>query len=161
MKKNEHGRSMVEMLGVLAIVAVLSVAGLAGFGKAMDKYKSNTVKDQFREIVNNTLYVFFNQTDYSALGNDCDTGVENAIRFSIIPENMIDKTIGGSGNTAKHAFGGKVCIFAVSYGGVPNGAFRVNFLGLPRKVAMEMAMDGNNDSIDSLMNVTVDNGLTR
>ena len=48
MKKNECGRSMVEMLGVLAIVAVLSVAGLAGFGKSMDKYKSNTVKDQFR-----------------------------------------------------------------------------------------------------------------
>ena len=30
MKKNESGRSMVEMLGVLAIIGVLSVGGIAG-----------------------------------------------------------------------------------------------------------------------------------
>ena len=151
MKKNERGRSMVEMLGVLAIVAVLSVAGLAGFGKAMEKYKANTAKDQFREIANNTLYVFYNQKDYSALGTDCATGTENAIRFGIIPENMIDKTIGGGGNTALHAFGGQVCIYAVDYAGVNAGAFAIEFHGLPRRVAMELAIDGNNDGIDTLM----------
>ena len=35
MINNEHGRSMIEMLGVLAIVGVLSIGGVAGFNKAM------------------------------------------------------------------------------------------------------------------------------
>ncbi len=41
MKKNETGRSMVEMLGVLAIIGVLSVGGITGYRTAMDRYKAN------------------------------------------------------------------------------------------------------------------------
>ena len=41
LKKQEQGRSMVEMLGVLAIVGVLSVAGIAGYTSAMNKYRAN------------------------------------------------------------------------------------------------------------------------
>ena len=156
MKKNECGRSMVEMLGVLAIVAVLSVAGLAGFGKAMDKYKTNKAKDQFREIANNIMYVFYNQKDYSALGtgdiDNCSTSLNNAIRFGVIPEEMIIRNINGEPIGAKHAFGGDVCVSAVNYNG-ENDSFGVAFSGLPRKVAMEMAMDGNNENIDSLMHI--------
>ena len=43
MLKNETGRSMVEMLGVLAIIGVLSVGGIAGYTMAMNKYKANEV----------------------------------------------------------------------------------------------------------------------
>ena len=43
MMKNETGRSMVEMLGVLAIIGVLSVGGIAGYTMAMRKYKANEV----------------------------------------------------------------------------------------------------------------------
>ena len=39
--KNESGRSMIEMLGVLAIIGVLSVGGIAGYSKAMMKYRIN------------------------------------------------------------------------------------------------------------------------
>lgn len=39
--KQEQGRSMVEMLGVLAVIGVLSVAGIAGYSIAMDKYRAN------------------------------------------------------------------------------------------------------------------------
>ena len=35
-KKNQSGRSMVEMLGVLAVIGVLSVGGIAGYKYAMD-----------------------------------------------------------------------------------------------------------------------------
>ena len=42
-KKNETGRSMVEMLGVLAIVGVLSVAGIRGYTVAMRKYRANEI----------------------------------------------------------------------------------------------------------------------
>ena len=41
MTKNESGRSMVEMLGVLAIIGVLSVGGIAGYTMAMRNYKAN------------------------------------------------------------------------------------------------------------------------
>lgn len=41
--KNEQGRSMVEMLGVLAVIGVLSVAGIAGYSMAMRNYRTNEV----------------------------------------------------------------------------------------------------------------------
>ena len=43
MKKNETGRSMVEMLGVLAIIGVLSIGGIAGYRVAMEKNKLNEI----------------------------------------------------------------------------------------------------------------------
>ena len=43
MKKNEYGRSMVEMLGVLAIVGVLSVMGILGYRIAMRRYQANEI----------------------------------------------------------------------------------------------------------------------
>jgi len=39
--KNESGRSMVEMLGVLAIIGVLSVGGIAGYKYAMEQISAN------------------------------------------------------------------------------------------------------------------------
>lgn len=45
MKKQESGRSMVEMLGVLAIIGVLSIGGIAGYTMAMRRYRANAVLD--------------------------------------------------------------------------------------------------------------------
>ncbi len=39
--KNETGRSMVEMLGVLAIIGVLSVGGIAGYNTAVTRMQVN------------------------------------------------------------------------------------------------------------------------
>jgi len=47
-KKNESGRSMVEMLGVLAIIGVLSVGGIAGYKMAMRQIAKNS----FAEFLN-------------------------------------------------------------------------------------------------------------
>ena len=47
-KKNESGRSMVEMLGVLAIIGVLSVGGIAGYKYAMRQIAKNS----FAEFLN-------------------------------------------------------------------------------------------------------------
>ena len=41
--RNECGRSMVEMLGVLAIIGLLSIIGLAGFKWGLDKHKVNEI----------------------------------------------------------------------------------------------------------------------
>ena len=47
-----HGRSMVEMLGVLAIIGVLSVGAIAGYSKAMMKYKLNKHAEQMNTVIN-------------------------------------------------------------------------------------------------------------
>lgn len=43
--KQESGRSMVEMLGVLAIIGVLSIGGIAGYTMAMNRYRANEIID--------------------------------------------------------------------------------------------------------------------
>lgn len=43
--KNETGRSMLEMLGVLAVIGVLSVAGVSGYRLAMDRIIANQAAD--------------------------------------------------------------------------------------------------------------------
>ncbi len=45
MKKTEHGRSMIEMLGVLAVMGVLSVGGIVGYSIAMNRYQANQIVD--------------------------------------------------------------------------------------------------------------------
>ena len=46
MKKQESGRSMVEMLGVLAIIGVLSVGGIAGYMLSMNRFRANNLIDK-------------------------------------------------------------------------------------------------------------------
>ncbi len=50
MKKNESGRSMVEMLGVLAIIGVLSIGGIAGYTLAMNRYRANEIIDAASKV---------------------------------------------------------------------------------------------------------------
>ncbi len=45
MKKQESGRSMIEMLGVLAIIGVLSIGGIAGYTLSMNRYRANKIAD--------------------------------------------------------------------------------------------------------------------
>ena len=45
MRKNESGRSMVEMLGVLAIIGVLSIGGIAGYTLSMNRFRANAIVD--------------------------------------------------------------------------------------------------------------------
>ena len=44
-KKQESGRSMVEMLGVLAIIGVLSIGGIAGYTLSIRRHRANQVID--------------------------------------------------------------------------------------------------------------------
>ncbi|MBR5130495.1 MAG: type II secretion system protein [Alphaproteobacteria bacterium] len=55
--KNQSGRSMVEMLGVLAIIGVLSVSGIMGYSYGMDKYRANqTVNDVMMRAIDVITY---------------------------------------------------------------------------------------------------------
>ena len=47
-KKQESGRGMVEMLGVLAVVGVLTIGGINGFRYARDTIHANTIISEVR-----------------------------------------------------------------------------------------------------------------
>lgn len=49
--KQESGRSMVEMLGVLAIIGVLSIGGIAGYTMAMNRYRANEIIDAASKVI--------------------------------------------------------------------------------------------------------------
>ncbi|MBQ6854468.1 MAG: hypothetical protein IJO11_03385, partial [Alphaproteobacteria bacterium] len=44
-KLNEHGRSMVEILGVLVIIGILSIGGMAGYQYAYSSYQAGQIQD--------------------------------------------------------------------------------------------------------------------
>lgn len=45
MIRNQNGRSMVEMLGVLAIIGIISIGGIAGYSMALNRQKANQLLD--------------------------------------------------------------------------------------------------------------------
>ncbi|MBR3501527.1 MAG: hypothetical protein IKO06_01330, partial [Alphaproteobacteria bacterium] len=80
--KNENGRSMIEMLGVLAIIGVLSVGGIAGYSKAIMKYRINKAIEQITLIAGNVRAFWGPQKNYIGVncnGGNCDSsGCEGA-----------------------------------------------------------------------------------
>ena len=63
----EHGRSMIEMLGVLAIIGVLSVGGIAGYSKAMSVYRTNKTINEISHVVINAKTLFSQQRNYRGI----------------------------------------------------------------------------------------------
>ncbi len=70
MIKNEKGRSMVEMLGVLAIIGVLSVGGIAGYSKAMMQFKINKTINQIMYTAAEIRTLFAGQPYCDEKGNN-------------------------------------------------------------------------------------------
>ena len=64
--KNESGRSMVEMLGVLAIIGVLSIGGIAGYTMAMNRYRANEIIDTASKVA------IIAMTSNAGVGADAD-----------------------------------------------------------------------------------------
>jgi len=75
-EKNEQGRSMIEMLGVLAIVGVLSVGGLLGYNMAMRRYRVQKAVDEFFLLLQQVEYI------YADAGNAGKDGVLKGIDSS-------------------------------------------------------------------------------
>ncbi len=90
--QKEHGRSMVEMLGVLAIIGVLSIGAIAGYTMAMNRYKANQILDLASKLS------VMAQTGYAA-----DAENWNGITEEMYNElDMVD--YGGSGGAYETTF---------------------------------------------------------
>ena len=71
LRKNDSGRSIVEMLGVLAIMGVITVMGISGYSSAVGKMNRNSVSEKIVQIAQEVRSIFAGQDNY--LGG-CATG---------------------------------------------------------------------------------------
>ena len=126
--KNQNGRSMIEMLGVLAIIGVLSVGGIAGYSKAMQKYRINKAIEQITLIAGNVRTFFAPQRNYNGL--DCSCGNNGSAchhwdyaadkeaydgcpvikKAKIFPDEMLTVNAAGEITSITGAFGEKISI---------------------------------------------------
>jgi type II secretory pathway pseudopilin PulG len=67
--KNESGRSMIEMLGVLAIMGVLTVGAIGMISTAMRTQKRNTVNEEVLQIVTGVRQLLGEYDDFSNINN--------------------------------------------------------------------------------------------
>ena len=98
MKRNETGRSMLEMIGVLAIIGVLSAGGIAGYRYGMDKYHATTTINEInrRSLVYSQQMMLKNkELSGSEFKNTTDLGypisvnkIENQPYFRIELDNV-------------------------------------------------------------------------
>ncbi len=126
--KNESGRSMIEMLGVLAIIGVLSVGGIAGYSKAMMKYRINKTIEQITLIAGNVRTFFATQKNYDGLDSSTDDGNTLIKKAKLIPDEMWN-----DGNIVS-VFGTDVAIKATTITNSPdneNRAFSINIKDVP------------------------------
>jgi len=88
-KKDQNGRSMIEMLGVLAIIGVLSVGAIAGYQKAMMKYKLN-------KHAHSVNYLLINALEYTKKFEKPTEGsvhyAEMMDKLGLLPDGMILKS---------------------------------------------------------------------
>ena len=133
--KNQNGRSMIEMLGVLAIIGVLSVGGIAGYSKAMMKYRINKTIEQITLIAGNVRTFFASQGNYAGLDSSSDTGKAIIKKAKLVPDEMWneDKT------ALLNAFGDMFYVNATSKSTHDNyGAFDIQLRGIPEEACIEL-----------------------
>ncbi len=150
--KNESGRSMIEMLGVLAIVGVLSVGGISGYSKAMAKQKLNRTSYQISQILTSVRSFYTNQGSFKGLTN------ASAIDYELVPPEMIKEISAADGGTSK--------IIRNPYGGVVNlstnndeNLFILEFGGLDYLSCVEIASsDWGATASTGLVSISVGKG---
>lgn len=67
--KQEYGRSMIEMLGVLAIMGVITVGAIGMISTAMRTQKRTTVNDEVVQMVTSVRTLLGEYDDYSNIDN--------------------------------------------------------------------------------------------
>ncbi|MBR1544801.1 MAG: hypothetical protein IJ638_02560 [Alphaproteobacteria bacterium] len=76
LRKNDSGRSIVEMLGVLAIMGVITVMGISGYSQAIGKINRNNVVEQVTKLAQETRGVFAGRTSYNQKDTDENGGYD-------------------------------------------------------------------------------------
>ncbi|MBQ8671190.1 MAG: hypothetical protein IJ525_01580 [Alphaproteobacteria bacterium] len=133
--KNQNGRSMIEMLGVLAIIGVLSVGGIAGYSKAMQKYKINKTIEQITLIAGNIRAFFANQPEGTKYTDLYSEGEKAQIlkKARLIPDEM------WNGSKIENIFGGATYIsYLGTSGNIDYRSFLINLGNIPQEACIEL-----------------------
>ena len=83
LRKNDSGRSIVEMLGVLAIMGVITVMGISGYSQAIGKINRNNVTEDVVRIAQEVRGLFAAKGDYLVGDDEGGTAVNNTVSNDI------------------------------------------------------------------------------
>ena len=72
--KQECGRSMIEMLGVLTIMGIITVGATLLISRAMDLQRRNTINDEVVQIVTNVRTMHAEYDDFSNINSQIILG---------------------------------------------------------------------------------------
>ena len=141
MKTDIRGRSMIEMIGVLVIVGVLSVGVLLTFGKAMDRYRINTMINDVTEVVRNTRNAFnlhdsrgYKSLDFQVKAMSTANYKNRTIadKLKLFPDAI-------ARNNYKNVYDGDIQYFVDgAYANDDGKAFVLEFYGVPTDACIEL-----------------------
>ncbi len=137
--KNQNGRSMIEMLGVLAIIGVLSVGGIAGYSKAMQRYRINKAIEQITLIAGNIRSFFRgNYEDFNAANY-----MDIIKKAKLVPNEMwsdtaVSSSISGVSSNIINTFGGVVQIDYMPREKDDYKAFHITYTDIPDEICIEL-----------------------
>ncbi len=115
--KNELGRTMVEMLGVIAIMGLIMYGAVAGIGFGLDMYKISATHTEVEELARGIIELYSWSRSYDNLSN------------TVVCENdLIDCVQSGGVKQPRSRFNGVVDVtptndgqgFVIHYGSIPN-----------------------------------------
>lgn len=118
-RKNDSGRSIVEMLGVLAIMGVITVMGISGYSQAVGKINRNKVIEDVTRITQEVRGLYAAKSDFytDIPGGDEDDDLLMKIGFRDV--------------NSRHPFGGVYYVTPASAAiNGYNRTFQVNISGL-------------------------------
>lgn len=93
--KNQSGRSMIEMLGVLAVIGVLSIGALTGYSAAMRKYRINQAVDEVKNYILAIKDFYAGQKDYTGISPGLlkQAGIFTRLDSTGDPENVFGRPL--------------------------------------------------------------------
>ena len=100
LNKNEQGRTMIEMLGVLAIMGIIVYGAIAGINYGMISYKITQTYNDIQDIAQGVEDLYSWSKNYSSLT------MSALCKNDVFPDGCL------SDNTARGQFGGNILVEA-------------------------------------------------
>ena len=128
--KNESGRTMLEMLGVLAIMGIITYGAIAGINYGMSSYKINQTYSEVQDIVQGVEDLYSWTKGYPPPGHTATSGDFSGcpkIIAAACENDVLQGCVGNSGDdrcSGKGVFG-KITIEATNVNGNAGDNFQV------------------------------------
>lgn len=123
--KDQTGRSVLEMVGVLTIMAVLTIGGILGYSKAMPRHRMAKLADQTALIITNIRAAYSIKNNYGGLTTLA------AIKMGAITKDMLQ----GTTDQAFNVFGGHIFLAPAA----DNKSVFITLAGLPANACVYLA----------------------